>query len=247
VSDQSFSPLSAPRGRSALLRAACVASVSVFLVAAPSPATDLESVLRHFDDVQRSIHTLSAEFEETTSNRLLKEPMVAEGRFYLTKPDSVRWEYQRPEEMRFVISRDQYVGYFPERKRAERRNIRRWRERIFRLVGLGQASDELRKFYDIRLEGSPEDEPGTYLLVFEPRKRRVRKRVDSVRFWVDDSSYLPRRVEYRGSEGTLRTIRFLSISVNPDLSAALYDVDLPDDVEITTGFGGLPGLGEDAR
>ena len=90
----------------------------------------LDQVLARFDEVQQGVTTLSAQFTETTVNELLKEPMIARGRFYMTKPDSVMWEYSTPESMQFVIAKDEYVGYFPARKRAERRNIQRWRDQI---------------------------------------------------------------------------------------------------------------------
>jgi len=206
---------------------------------------DLPRILERFDQVQNSIRTLSAEFHETTTNPLLVEPIRAEGRFYMTKPTAIRWEYSRPEEMRFVIADDQYTGYFPEQRRAERRNIQRWREHIFRFFGVGQASGELGKFYDIRLDAVHNDVPGTHLLVLEPKRKRVRKRVDEAWFWLDAATYMPRRVEYRGTDGRSRRIEFREIRINPDLAAGLYRVDIPNGVVVTTGFSGLGSFDPD--
>ena len=107
-----------------LLCRLCGVLIGSVLWSAPVSAADLNRVLAEFDKVQLSIQTLSAEFSETTTNQLLKEPIAAEGRFYMTKPDAIRWEYSSPEEMSFVIARDEYTGYFPARKKAEKRNIR---------------------------------------------------------------------------------------------------------------------------
>jgi outer membrane lipoprotein carrier protein len=222
------------------------AIVLLWALAGGAHAAELEQVLSEFDSVQNSIQTLSAEFTETTVNRMLKDPLIAEGEFYLTKPDSIRWEYSAPEEMRFVIARDQYTGYFPSQKRAEKRNIKRWSDQLFRFFGLGQGSAELAKFYRLGLGQDDEAEDGTYLLLLEPKKRRARKRVEEVRFWLDDATYLPRRVEYRGSDGNQRTIEFHEIRVNPDLAAGIYTVDLPEDVTVTKGFSGLPNFTPDA-
>jgi outer membrane lipoprotein-sorting protein len=158
----------------------------------------------------------------------------------MTKPTAIRWEYTRPEEMRFVIADDEYTGYFPAQKRAEKRNIQRWREHIFRFFGIGQASTELEKFYDIRLADDANDVSGTHLLVLEPRRKRVRRRVDEAWFWLDAATWLPRRIEYRGTDGRSRRIEFGDIRINPDLAAGLYRVDIPSGVEVTTGFSGLP-------
>ena len=205
----------------------------------PSAATDLNEVLARFDRVQDGIRTISAEFTETNTNALLNEPIIATGRFFMTKPDAIRWEYTTPEKMSFVISADEYIGYFPARKKAEKRNIQRWRHQLFRFFGVGQGSAELGKFYNIRLREAGDD---TYLLSLIPKRRRVRKRVEEVLFWLDAETYMPKRVEYRATDGTGRTVEFKNIQINPDLAAGLYHVELPDDVTITDGFSGLSGI-----
>jgi outer membrane lipoprotein-sorting protein len=205
---------------------------------------ELQRLLADFDRVQRSIRTFTAEFTETTHSTLLKDEIVARGKVFLTKPHSVRWEYTSPEEMRFVIADDQYTGYFPLRKKAEKRDIRRWGEQLFRLLGLGQASDELAKFYRIRIGDDEEGLEGTILLVLDPKKKRVRKRMASVHFWIDAESYLPVRVRYASQNGDSRLIEFEQVSINPEIAASLYVVDLPDDVEVTRGFSALSGFSE---
>ena len=225
------------------LRVLWVAPLAVGLLCsfAPVEAVELESILVEFDKVQDSFQTLRAEFDETTRQPMLKDPVVAKGRFYMTKPDSIRWEYSAPEEMRFVISRDEYTGFYPNRKRAERKNIKRWSEQIFRFFGLGQGSAELQKFY--RIELVEEDvELGAYVLLLEPKKRRARKRVESVQFWLDSRTYLPQKVEYGSKDGSTRTVTFSDIVLDPDISAGLYQVDIPADFTVTHGFGGMPSL-----
>jgi outer membrane lipoprotein-sorting protein len=209
--------------------------------ARPPAATqeDLGAVLSRFDAVQAQIHTLSAEFVQTTRNSLLKQPMVARGAFYRTKPDSVRWEYTSPEPMRFVVSEGQYTGYFPERKRAEKRDIKRWSEQLFRFFGLGQGSKDLGKFYSIALGPADPEMKGSYLLVLTPKKRRVKKSVDEVKLWVDTNSLLPQRIDYMGKDGNERQIRFVNTRLNPELAAGLYKVDIPSDVPVTEGFSGF--------
>jgi outer membrane lipoprotein-sorting protein len=204
-----------------------------------APAETLNQVLTRFDQVQGQIRTLSAEFIQTTRSPLLKDPIVAKGRFYLTKPDSVLWEYSAPEPMRFAVADGKYTGYFPERKKAEKRDIKRWSEQLFRFFGVGQGSKELGKFYEIALGESGQAHEGAYLLVLSPKKRRVRKRFDEVRLWVDPTSLLPVRIEYVGKDGNEREIRLLNTRFNPDLAAGLYDVAIPDGVPITSGFSGL--------
>lgn len=212
--------------------------------AANALATDasLADVLARFDQVQGQIRSLSAEFIQTTRSPLLKDPVVAKGRFYLTKPDSVLWEYSSPEPMRFVVANGEYTGYFPDRKRAEKRDIKRWSEQLFRFFGLGQGSKELGKFYEIALGASGPADGGSYVLVLSPKKRRIRKNVEQVRLWVAPATLLPVRIDYVGKDGAEREIRFVNTRLNPDLAAGLYDVEIPANVPITNGFSGLDGV-----
>jgi len=206
---------------------------------AATPNETLKQVLARFDAVQAEINTLSAEFVQTTRNSLLRQPVVAKGEFYLTKPDSVLWEYSSPEPMRFVVSQGQYTGYFPERKRAEKRDIKRWSEQLFRFFGLGQGSKDLAKFYEITLGPVEPDMKGTYLLVLSPKKRRVKKNVEEVKLWVDATTLLPQRIDYVGKDGNERQIRFENTRLNPDLAAGTYNLQLPPDVRVSEGFSGF--------
>ncbi|HEX4935795.1 MAG TPA: outer membrane lipoprotein carrier protein LolA [Gemmatimonadaceae bacterium] len=219
--------------------AAWALGIGAAAAAAAQQPTALESVLSKFDGVQGRLVTLSAEFTETTTSPLLKQPLVSRGRVFLTKPDSVRWEYSAPEPMQFVIARDEYVGVFPERKKAERRDVKRWSEQLFRYFGLGQGSGELGKIYEIRLGDPGPSMKGTVQLVLSPKKRRMRRSVDEVLLWVDQEKMLPVRLDYHGKDGNLRSIVFRNAQLNPQLSASLYDLDIPEGFEISRGFTAL--------
>ncbi len=216
------------------------------LVAGPAEPADpaLVEVLERFDRVQQGIRTLSADFTWTTESVLLNDPVVSEGIFYMTKPKAVRWEFTSPEPMEFVIAHDQYIGYFPERKKAEKQNFKRWSARVFRYFGLGQGSEELSKVYRIRL-GDAADTGDLVdvadLLILEPKKRRARKKIKDLRIWVGKDSSLPVRVITSDPGGGKRIIEFRNTQVNPVFASNLYEVLLPSDVTVTEGFSGLGG------
>lgn len=233
---------------------AAAALLALFLIAAPASANGrgskagpvdpaLKEVLDRFDKVQDSIRTLSAEFTWTTDSTLLKNPIVSRGNFYLTKPRAIRWDFTSPEPMEFVIAHDQYIGYFPKRKKAEKRNFKRWSERVFRYFGLGQGSAELSRVYTISL-GDPGDLAGKAdLLVLVPKKHRARKKIKDLQIWVGKDSCLPVKVVSTDPSGGRRIIEFRNTLVNPVLAKSLYEVELPADVTITDGFSGLGGSG----
>lgn len=207
-------------------------------VAAPARKKEdpqLTALLARFDQVQSGVRSLSAELTRTTASPLFKEPKVAKGRLYLSKPSSVLWEFDSPEPMRFLIAGDSYTGYYPARKRAERQNIQRYSEQVFRFLGVGQTSSELRRTYDLSLAEGTSDK-GTVVLVLEPRRRRVRKHVENVRLTIDAATYLPVQLAYSTATGGSEQVSFRNVRMNPDLSASMFRLELPPDVVVTRGF-----------
>lgn len=60
-----------------------------------APKLDLTQ-LRAWINGQKNIHTLSAEFTQTRSLRMLRSPLVIKGRFHFQAPSSFRWELGDP-------------------------------------------------------------------------------------------------------------------------------------------------------
>jgi outer membrane lipoprotein-sorting protein len=75
------------------MKKACLFLI-LFLAAAPLLArADSFEQLRK--DSAR-IKTISADFVQKKSMKILSKPLVSEGKFYFTAPDFIRWEYVKP-------------------------------------------------------------------------------------------------------------------------------------------------------
>lgn len=66
----------------------------LFLMAAPIGAW-ADDFARLRKDSAR-ISTISADFVQKKSMKILSKPLVSEGKFYFAAPDSIRWEYSKP-------------------------------------------------------------------------------------------------------------------------------------------------------
>lgn len=202
----------------------------------------LAAILKRFDETQASTRTLTASFTERKEIAILKDPIVARGRFYYTKPDDVLLQYTEPEVRYLLFTKDEQLFYFPKKKRAERGTSARVHDYIFRFFAIGQSSDTLKRFYDIELEDATNDIKSTYLLVLKPRKRMVRKAVQDVRLWIDRERLLPVRMQWREPDGDSTTISFEDLRFNPEIQASVYRIEIPKDVEIIKRR--VPGAGE---
>jgi len=228
-----------------LLIAAILGAVSLWPAAgAEDPASSspqLEDLLARFNQTQQSTRSLTANFTEKKNLSLLAKPVVSSGTFLYSRPTRIKWEYSGPEPRVFLITEDHFVAYYPTRKKAEEVSLGKLTgRRIFRVFGIGQTAEDLRKFFEISL-GDPGEEPGTFLMVLTPKRRRVKDRLQLVRFWVDAKTYLPRQLEYVETDGDSTTLTFSNVRVNPEITEARFNVDIPKDVQVTNTFSGLAG------
>jgi outer membrane lipoprotein-sorting protein len=206
----------------------------------PTPEEQrLTAILTKFDETQSSTKTLTATFTERKEIAILKDPVVAKGRFYYTKPDDVLWQYTDPDPRYFLISKNELLSYFPSKRRAERVSIGLYHDRLLKVLAIGQPSKNLRKYYDIHLEEAGNDVVGTHLLILTPKKRMVKKRIAEVRLYVSKDSSLPIRMQYREPDGDSTTIAFEDVRFNPQIASSIYKIEIPKDVEIKKGFSGM--------
>ena len=206
----------------------------------------LVAILAKFDETQALTRTLTAVFTERKELGLLKDPVVAKGRFFYTKPDDVLWQYTDPDSRYFLINKDELLSYFPRKRKAERVSISMYHDRLLKVLAIGQPSETLRKYYNMHLDETGNTLDGTWLLVLEPRKRMVKKRISELRLWVSRDRSLPVQMQWREPDGDSTTITFEDVRFNPDIQASVYKLDIPKDIEIHKGFSGFaPGKEKD--
>jgi outer membrane lipoprotein-sorting protein len=220
------------------------AGAAVAAAAEPSVVTDaaaVTSLLQRFDEAQMRTQTMIASFVERKRVRLLVDEQVQTGTFLYTKPSQFLWEYSPPDGRVMRIDSEELLVYYPKLKKAEEIDISRYSKRILRFFGLGQPTAELRKYYDLSLAEDPKT-PDTYLLILSPIKRRVAKRLDSMRIWIDRDMMVPRQVEYVEPDGDSTRVTFRNIEINSPISPARYDVKIPPGVQISNTFSGFSGV-----
>ena len=207
------------------------------------PALQLPDLLKHFNESQESVASLTASFTERKNLSLLAKPLVSNGTFLYSRPSRIKWEYTEPEPRVFLITEDRFIAYYPNQKRAEEVPLSKLAgRRVFRVFGIGQTAEDLGKFFDIS-QDNPGDEKGAYLLILTPKRQRVKDRLQRVRFWVDAKTFLPRKLEYVESDGDSTLLSFNNIRLNPEIAEARFNVDIPKDVPVSNTFSGFSGSG----
>lgn len=180
---------------------------------------------------QEQLAGLRAAFVQRKDSQLLAEPQTATGVLSFSKPDKVRWEYHEPDPMLIIISGETMVTWFQDLKRAERMQIGRYSEQVFRFMGATAALDTLSEYF--RVEASfPGDAKEPYRLELTPRYSRIAKKLQSMSIWIDAETFLPVRLSYHEADGDLTEYELKDLERDPELSEGLFDLTLPDDVAV---------------
>ncbi len=217
--------------------------VAALLVASPLLAQEplppglhgeekLAALVQRVSQVQASLTTLKATFEQRRTSKLLAEPSVSRGTFYYQAPDSVRWEYDSPRPMTVLLAGGVAITYRPAEKRAERVEVGRAQRRVFRFISAAEPLDKLRAYFSFtfRDAGGASD----YELELRPTAHVIKKRLKQLDIGIDRRTLLPVRVAYQETDGDATAYTFSKVETNTPLSAGLFNLTLPADVKVVS-------------
>ncbi|MFN2441785.1 MAG: outer membrane lipoprotein carrier protein LolA [Thermoanaerobaculia bacterium] len=212
------------------------------LLITPVPAattfegTEIERVLSRLSEEQTKIQTLQASFRQEKTVGLLAGTEVSTGTFIFSRPNRALWTYDQPKRVDMLVADGWMTTYYPDLRRAERIEIKKYEDRIFRYLGAGTgAIGDLDAFFEFQLVDTSNSP--TYRLELTPRSRRIAKRVKQIKVWIDRKSYLTTAFEYQEADGDLTRYEFSAVKVNRPLPDSKFELSLPSSVRVETMAG----------
>jgi outer membrane lipoprotein-sorting protein len=190
----------------------------------------LAALVQRVSQVQASMATLDADFEQVRTSHLLAAPSVSRGRFHYRAPDSVRWDYDSPREMTVLITGGVAITYRPAEKRAERIEVGRAQHRVFRFLSAAEPLDKLMQYFSFTFRDPLVK--GNYTLELKPEAHMIKKRLKSVRIEIERTTYLPIKVAYTEADGDSTEYAFSNVKLNPPQPPDLFTLTIPPDVEV---------------
>jgi len=208
-----------------------VAALAMPAVAAKSPKADsLDDVIRKVQLAQAKTNTLQADFRQEKSLALMAKPEVSTGRFIYSKPNNVLWSYDAPKKVTMLISDGMLTTYYPDLKKAERIEVKRYQDRIFKYMGASGAIDEMSAWFNFTFTNTS-DKP-YYTLDLDPKNKAVAKRVRHIRIYIDKTSYLTTQFEYTEGDGDKTRYEFTNVKVNAPVEQSRFTLQLPSSVHV---------------
>lgn len=214
-----------------LTAAVCAATLAMPLAAASRPApVTLESVIKNVQEQQKKTQTLQADFRQEKELALMAKPEVSTGTFVFSKPNNVLWSYDAPKRVQMLISGGQLTTYYPQLNKAERIDVKRFEDRIFKYMGASGAIEELGRYFDFTFTDTASSP--TWVLDLTPKSRTVARRVKHIKIWIEKSSYLTTKLEYVEGDGDLTRYEFAHIKVNNPVEQSRFTLNLPPNVKV---------------
>jgi outer membrane lipoprotein-sorting protein len=214
-----------------LMAVVSAAVIAMPLAAAPKPApVTLESVIKKVQEQQKKTQTLQASFKQQKELALLAKPEESTGTFVFSKPNNVLWSYDSPKRVQMLITHGTLTTYYPDLNKAERIDVKRFEDRIFKYMGASGAIDELGNYFDFTFTDTSTSP--FWVLDLSPKSRVVARRVRHIKIWIEKSSYLTTKFEYVEGDGDITRYEFMNIKVNQPIEAGRFTLNLPADVKV---------------
>ena len=102
-------------------------------------------------------------------------------------------------------------------------------------LGLGQKLSYLSDYFTVSL-GDSKEMAGTIFLALQPRRTGMKKRMQGLYIWVDQSSYLPRQVQWVERSGDIWTLELGPLALNQPLPPSVTGFKLPEGIPLRSEF-----------
>jgi outer membrane lipoprotein-sorting protein len=217
--------------------AGCAVVLAAIPVRAAGPSTPLragpvtlETVIKKIQEQQKRTSTLQADFRQEKELALLAKPEVSTGTFIFSRPSTVLWTYTAPKRVQMVIADGAMTTYYADLGKAERIDVKRFEDRIFKYMGASGAIDELARYFDFTFTDA-KSKP-VFVLDLTPKNRAVSKRVQRIKLWIDKTTYLTSKIEYIEGDGDITRYEFTNIRINEPVPNSRFALQLPATVRV---------------
>ncbi len=206
-----------------------MAPLALFMAQTVVPPSRIDALLSKMQESQQSTQTLKVSFTQTNEFKMLKKPQVLKGDLVLKKPDTALYRYTSPRRLYFRVMDGDLLMFDPAKNQAYIQDISRHQAKIARYLGLSQPVNELRKNFKVEWKG---DEDGVVTLYLTPLKHKIKRKVASMTFKVQEQDGLIREFEVEETEGDRIRFAFSRWELNPKLDDESFTVPMPANVKI---------------
>jgi outer membrane lipoprotein-sorting protein len=206
-----------------------ISGLTISASAAVNPDS-LDEVIKKVQLAQANTTTLQADFRQEKTLALLSKPELSTGRFIYSKPNSVLWTYDAPKRVTMLIANGMLTTYYPDLNKAEKIEVKRYQDRIFKYMGASGAIDELEAYFNFTFTNTAGK--AFYVLDLNPKNKTIAKRVRHITIFIDKKTYLTTQFEYTEGDGDKTRYEFLNVKINAPVEQSRFSLNLPSNVRV---------------
>jgi outer membrane lipoprotein carrier protein len=201
------------------------------LDAQDSPAdVAAKAALRKLADRFKEARTLSARVTQSRKTELLEKPLISTGMMYYRRdPARMVFRLTEPRKAEIHMDRTSYQVYRPDEKRLERTDFENDDVTGKILMVFEPKPDDLGRTFAIR---GGESKDGRIEVKLEPSDEKVRRRLKRVSLTIAEADGALHRLSYFDGEGDEVTLDLSDVAINPDLSADLFTLQVPEGTRV---------------
>lgn len=199
---------------------------------------DAEEIVRRAAATYDSLESLRARFRQVLEMRVFDPPRrrEGEGTWYQRKPSFLRMDFADPDGDLIVSDGEHLWLYYPSTHPGQvvRTGLASPGRGAPAVDLQGRIFRQARSVYRAEHRGR-EEVTGRQAHVLELRPRDGEADYRKVRVWVDEESYLVRRLEFHDRSETVRTITLDDLEPDVALPDSLFRFEPPSEAEVFEG------------
>ncbi len=217
------------------MRMSGVMAALLALIILPIPlgaAAPVDDVVNQVEAACAKVHDLSAQFQQTATNRTLGEVREATGTFEAKRPNKMCWEYQKPEARLFVTDGKTLWAYSPAEKQVITQPVAQALNARLPLAFL--AGDcHLRKEFDLSLVENAATRGGpTRVLDLKPKQQEAG--IARMLLEINPKGYTVQKVTVFDAYQNTTAIALSDIKLNTGLGDDRFHFTPPPGVRVVT-------------
>ncbi len=200
---------------------------------APAGGPDeLQATFGRMDQAAIKFKGLAADVTQVSHNALLNEDEAFTGTMAVRRPNPHELravvDIRKPDAKKVLLTRHKVEIYYPKNNTLQTIDLDRKDSHLvdqFLLLGFGSNSAEIRKAYDVKLEG-PETVAGqkTVRLALIPKSQDVLAKLTKVELWISDTLGIAVQQKFWEPGGDYTLATYTNVKLNPSPPELKWDI-----------------------
>ena len=215
----------------------CLVAVAFTVPGISQSQYTLDDVLERMIEAGNQLQTLEAHVERDTVTVIVDDHALSSGQIYFAARGSaseIRMNLPEPAGQELLVVEGKVQLYSPRTNQVQEYDLAERGDIVeFLVVGFGPANASLQDKFEVVFVDE-EDLQGiaTSVIDLTPRSEEVLRNFRNLRLWVDQERWMPIQLRLDQPGGNHQMVKYSEIQINSGFSDSVFELDLPDDVQI---------------